>query len=163
MAIENKYVNEERQSGQIQGDSLTTGGGRATPLIASEEIAAADDDGSVYRFFSVPSNAVTFPDLAISHDSITGGTDYDVGFYYPREKGGAVISKDCLADGLTLASAAKNASAFGKVDVANYGKPNWVIAGLSADPGGVFDIALTGNTVGTAAGTVTLCGTSIQH
>ena len=67
-------------------------------------MAAADDDGSVYRFFRV---GQTFAPIQIwlYNDAITGGTDYDLGLYRTAEDGGAVVDVDRFATAVSMASA----------------------------------------------------------
>ena len=127
-----------------KGSSLTS--------IDTLEIAAGDDDGSSYRLARVPSNAV-LSEIEIDNDAITGGTDFDLGFYDIDE--GAVIDADALINTVSLASAG-SVDGLGSIDIANKGKEVWELAGLTADPVKLMDIVLTGNTVGTAAGTVTM-------
>lgn len=133
-----------------------TNGGKLKFIVETVEVAAADDDGSVYRFARLPSNAVLKSVVGL-HDAITGGTDYDCGFYdIPGTNGGAVIDKDVLADGVDISSAARTTDFLQTVDVANIHTKVFELAGLSEDPKKLVDLALTGNTVGTAAGTISL-------
>lgn len=160
MAVEDKYVDTNLAAGKItsavnaQGQTLVT-------LIATEEIAAADDDGSVYRFFkSVPSNYIPV-EITIACDAITGGTDYDLGLYKVGV-GGAVVDKDVLMDGQSLGSALTRATGhqlgLANVNIANI---NSTLGELSAQTNidAAYDICLTGNTVGSGAGTVTIIAT----
>ena len=80
MSVENKYVETQTAAGKL-AKSVYTVGAEAIILIATEEIADADDDGSVYRLFkSVPSNYIPVQ-IDILSDGITGATDYDLGLY----------------------------------------------------------------------------------
>lgn len=133
-----------------------TNGGKLRFIRETVEIAAADDDGSKYRVARVPANAVV-KEIIIACDAITGGTDFDLGLYdTPEINSGAVIDADILMDGQTLASASRVLDGLQTVDIANLHKKLWEIAALTADPRKLVDIVLTGNTVGTAAGTVTV-------
>ena len=117
MAVEDKYV-----------DSATAAGNTAEPganghevirMVATVEVAAGDDDGSKYRFFkAVPSS---FRPIActVMCDAITAGTDYDLGLYDVNL--GAVVDKDVLMDGQTLATASKALNGLGIVDIADIG------------------------------------------
>lgn len=116
-------------------------------------IAAADADGDSYVMARIPSNSVIRA-ITVLCDAITAGTDFDLGVNYPTNKGGAVIDKDCLMDGQTLASASKVLDGFAAPAIENRYKQLWELAGLTADPCHNLDIVLTGNTVGTAAGDV---------
>lgn len=155
MAVEDKYANTELAAGKLAQSHATTGAESFT-LIATEEIAAADDDGSVYRLFKgIPSNFIP-TEVTICTDGITGGTDYDLGLY---KVNGAAIDKDVLMDGQTMASALTRATGhqlgLAAVDIANAEK---TLAELSAqtEPDLAYDLALTANTVGTASGTITV-------
>lgn len=157
MAVEDKYVETNTAAGKLPKSVFSVGADTIT-LIATEEIAAADDNGSVYRLFKgVPSNYIPV-EVTIATDGITGGTDYDLGLYKVGV-GGAAVDADVLADGQTLASALTRATGhqlgLGAVDIADAGKTLFELSGESTDDGS-YDIALTGNTVGTAAGTVTV-------
>ena len=133
-----------------------TNGAKFQTIIETVEIASGDDNGSKYRVARLQANAV-IKEIKILCDAITGGTDYDLGIYeIPETNDGAVIDKDCFMDGQTLASASKTINGFNAVDIANYGKQIWELAGISEATSKAVDIVLTGNTVGSANGTVTV-------
>lgn len=133
-----------------------TDGGKLRFVRDTVEIAAADDDGSKYRLARIPANAV-IKSITIACDAITGGTDFDLGFYdIPEVNSGAVIVADALMNGQTLASASRTIDGTSNVGIADLHKKAWEIAALTTAPSKLFDVVLTGNTVGTAAGTVTL-------
>jgi len=133
-----------------------TNGAKFQTIIETVEIASGDDNGSKYRVARLQANAV-IKEIKILCDAITGGTDYDLGIYeVPETNDGAVIDKDCFMDGQTLASASKTINGFNAVDIANYGKQVWELAGLTEATNKAVDIVLTGNTVGSADGTVTV-------
>lgn len=157
MAVEDKYVDSNIASGKITG-AIGGQGQTEVTLIATEEIAAADDDGSVYRFFkSVPSNYIPV-EINIICDAITNGTDFDLGLYKVGV-GGAEVDKDVLMDGQTLGSALTRATGhqlgLQTVDKASVGLTLGDLSGqTNVDP--AYDICLTGNTVGSGAGTVSI-------
>ncbi len=155
MAVEDKYIVTNYASGELV-DSNSNGGTKVMPVVVTFEVAAADDNGSVYRLFKVNS-CDTILSLEISNDAITGGTDYDVGLY-DIGVGGAVADKDIFADGLDLSSATDKTNALTAPDIAELAGEIWDIAGLSltSDPQKEYDVAITANTVGTAAGTITV-------
>jgi len=162
MAVENKYVGTLAAAGKLDKAALTAGD-KIVVMVKTEEIAVADDDGSVYRFFKgVPSNLIPI-EITIACDAITNGTDYDLGLY--KTELGAVVTKDVLMNGQTLASALTRATGhqlgLAAVDIANAEK---TLAVLSAqtDPDQAYDICLTANTVGSAAGTVTIIAKFVQ-
>lgn len=163
MAVENKYVGTLTAAGKLDNAAKTIGD-RVIWMTNTVEIAAADDDGSVYRFFkSVPSNLIPV-EITITTDGQTGMTDCDLGLYKVGVSG-AVVDKDVLMDGQTLASALTRASGhqlgLAAVNIADIGKS---LATLSAqsNPDTSYDIALTANTVGSAAGTVSITAVFVQ-
>lgn len=163
MAVEDKYVGALTAAGKLEKAALVSGG-KVVVMVATEELAADDDNGSVYRFFkSVPSNLIPV-EITIVNDAITNGTDFDLGLYKVGV-GGAEVDKDVLMDGQTLANALTRATGhqlgLKDVDAANIGK---TLAALSAqiEPDPAYDICLTGNVVGTAAGTVSVIAKFIQ-
>lgn len=161
MAVEDKYVGSLTAAGKLVKASLVSGSNEIV-MVQTEEIAAADDDGSVYRFFkAVPSNYIP-TEITICTDGITAGTDYDLGLY---KVNGAVVDKDILMDGQTMASALTRASGHQLgLQTINIDAVGSTLATLSgqADPDVAYDIALTANTVGTAAGTITIIAKFVQ-
>jgi len=131
-------------------------GGYLACEVATVEVAAADDDTSVYRLFRLPSNAKVVS-IRILNDAITGGTSYDLGFYRTADDGGAVVDADAYGSAIDMSSARTTAffeGAYEAADIANIEKEVWQNAGLSSDPSVLYDVCLTANTVGTAAGTI---------
>lgn len=163
MAVEDKYVDSNVVAGKKALASATIGA-KVVEMVKTFEIAAADDDGSVYRVFpDVPSSYVPV-EITVACDAITSGTDYDLGLY--KVSGGAVVDKDVLMDGQTLASALTRATGhqlgLGNVNIADAEKTLGVLsAQTNIDPS--YDICLTANTVGSGAGTVTIIAKFIQN
>lgn len=151
MAVEDKYVDTDRANGYLS-DAARTGGSNIQATF-NVSVAAADDDGSIYRIVQVPSNSIPFK-ITIGTTAITGGTDYDLGFY--DRDSGSVVDKDILMDGQTMATASKVLDGVSNVSVANASKAVWELLGLSTDPQKDYDLALTANTVGTAAGDISV-------
>jgi hypothetical protein len=118
-------------------------------------VAAADDDTSTYLLIkSVPSSFRPVR-ATIQTDAITGGTDYDIGFY--NSVTGVVVDKDILVDGQTLATASRTLDGLSNVDLADLGALKSIAELLGLTPTtakATYDIVLTGNTVGSAAGDV---------
>lgn len=165
MAVEDKYVVTNLGTGPLV-DSLTNGGSQLKPVVVTFEVAAADDNGSVYRLFRIGSGDILYS-LEVSNDAITGGTDYDVGVY--DVDSGAVVDKDVFADGLDLSSAADKANGLTAPAIEDLAVETWDIAGIQAaesttsDPQKEYDVAITANTVGTAAGTITVHATIMKR
>ena len=111
--------------------SRTLVGACSLKAVATLEVAAADDNNSVYRFFRLPSNAVV-TSIKVSHDSITGGTDYDLGLYQTAENGGAVLDVNTFADAVDLSTGAKNVELlFEENAIENVEKKLYELAGLT--------------------------------
>lgn len=132
-------------------------GGMLRVSVGTVEVAAANDDGSVFRFCRVPSGA-RIHSIRVFCDAITAGTVYDCGLYKPAALGGAVVDADCYATDVDLSSAITQGTeiAFEARDIAAVENRAWQDAALTADPFIEYDICLTGDTVGSAAGTLTL-------
>lgn len=163
MPIENKYVDSLVVAGKKTGPSFAGAGERELTMIATFEVAVADDDGSIYRVFKdVPSSLIP-TEISIACDAITGGTDYELGLY--RTNLGAVISKGVFMTGQTLATALTRATGhqlgLAAVDIANVKSTLAQLSGQTT-PDTAYDIAITADTVGTAAGTVTVIAKFVQ-
>ena len=135
--------------------------GAVYEAVGIATVAAADDDNSVYRIARVPSNA-RVTSLKLNNAAITGSSAWIAGFYDTAAvNSGAIIgsgnqlmtTKDISA-GLTVPTECLTVTA------ANSEKRVWELLGLSSDPNKQYDICLTANTVGSAAGTV---GCRIQY
>jgi hypothetical protein len=123
-------------------------------------VAAADDDTSVFRFFRVRSDIRIFS-FKVFCDALTSGTDWDLGVYQTAANGGAVVEVDVFADAQSLATAITTGTEIRFHDTTNAPIQDvdmqlWEVLGLSSDPGIEYDICLTANTIGSAAGDVVL-------
>ena len=159
MAVENKYVNADIVA-EKKGKALEVHGAKNVTAIVTFEVAVADDDGSIYRLLkNIPASAV-ISKIEIFNDAITGGTDWDLGLYKNLDRGGEVISKDVFVNGITLASARVHGAGVDgltAVNIADALKTVFEHAGDTLDTREVgYDLALTANTVGGTAGTVTV-------
>lgn len=160
MAVENKYVNSDKAANK-KAVAAFINGAEVIVAITTFEVAAADSDGSIYRLFQVNPHYVPVK-IDVTNDAITGGTDYDLGLYESLVdgQGGTVIDKDIFADGMDLSSAHLRTAALDglvTVDAANSTKAIYEHAGHSlSELKPSYDIALTANTVGSGAGTVTV-------
>lgn len=155
MAVQAYLTNYKSSPGQ--GEKLEPGRGPFDLIMIAgyATVAAADDDGSTYLLAkSVPSSFKPVKAF-IECDAITSGTDYDIGLY--NSVTGAEVDKDLLVDGQTLATASKVLDGLSNVDLANLGQLKSLAELLGLTPTtakGEYDIVLTGNTVGSAAGDV---------
>jgi hypothetical protein len=160
MAVEDKYANSNVAAGK-KGATGRAVPGQPLVLVETLEVAAADSDGSIYRFFKGLSANLIPMRITIMCDAITAGTDYDAGLY--KTDLGAVINKECLGAALDLSSASKVLDGLNAVVIENRGKKLWELAGhTDANKLSAYDLALTANTVGSAAGTITVIAEFIQ-
>jgi hypothetical protein len=155
----NKYVNTSQAAGAkvLPGVGFP---GQVLVLAGTYEKTASDNDASVLRLGKVPSNARPLVTLSrYANDALTGATDIDIGLYKPGANG-AVVDKDCLSDGLNIASGAalgSEARAFQAVGIEEWNRTLKQIVesdGSTTIGDEEFDVAITGNTFGTAAGTI---------
>lgn len=135
-------------------------GGILKEQVGTVEIAAADDNNSVYRVGRVHSSW-RISDIIRYNDAITSGTDFDVGLYDTAANGGAVVNINCFADAVSLASASVTGTndiyeAGSDVGVEDIEQEVWQMAGLSSDPNKFMDVCYTGVTVGSGAGTLSV-------
>ena len=156
MAVVDLYSQADKESGNGKKFPALNGTGIDTfTVVGTATVASGDDDTSVYRvLFDIPSNAVPL-NIDITNTAITSGTDYDLGLY--ETDSGAVIDKDILADGLSMASARSialvNNVGMTTVAVAN-GTQTLGTLSAQTNVSSSFDIVLTANTVGSANGTI---------
>lgn len=168
-----KYVNSSLASNKIANAALVNGA-RVVGMVATEELAAGDAAGSVYRFFKgVSGNLIPINIKIYVDDALTDENDADIGLYEQTPPGGpdgAVIDANVFADSLdiipaggalrgTLAGATETpADGMASVDIANLTKKIYEHAGhtvKTAKEG--YDICLTANTgITTTGGTVTM-------
>jgi len=161
MAVENKYVNADIAADKKALAALN-GGAKTMRQLFNFEVAVADDDGSIYRIGkNIPGDCIVTK-IELFNDAIAGATSYDIGLYETLEDGvgGAVIDKDIflaaedINAGNTRASSVNGLSA---VAIEDLDKDIAALAGHDFDTRKLgYDIAVTANTVGAAAGTV--CG-----
>ena len=161
MAVENKYVNADVAAGKL-GTAALVKVGDSFVLVTTFEVAAADDDGSIYRLAKNLSGDLIPIRVEIFNDALTGATDYDLGFYKTLTDGvgGEVIDKDVLMDGADISSgngATSPQNGLTNVDLANRAQRIYELCGdTQATKEAGYDLALTANTVGSAAGTITV-------
>lgn len=115
---------------------------------------SGDSSGSTYRFARVRSNVIV-KSVVFEGEAMTGGA-VDIGLYYSAAadgtnpaNAGLVIDADFFASAVVLNSAVVPTEVTGESGVYTLNErqlPLWQAAGLSADPGGYFDIAATATT-----------------
>ena len=165
MAVINDYVDSNIASGKLNSGALVNGGAvKVVPVTF--EIAAADDDASIYRVLKDINPDLIPVKIELYTDAMTGATDYDLGIYLPLSEGGAEIDKDVFLDGKDVNAGNLKASPIDgmtNVNIANLQKKIFEHAGHTiATKKRGYDIAITANTVGSGAGTVTVVFYFIQ-
>lgn len=134
-------------------------GGRLRELVGTVEVAAADDNNSIYRFARVHSSW-RVSSIEVFNDAIASGSSFDCGLYDTAENGGAVASATLFASAVSMTSARSTPTEITyeatAANIDKIAKALWELLGLSADPNKYYDIAMLANTVGTAAGTISL-------
>ena len=144
------------KTGTLDKNNFQLNGAKVRYTVDTIVKATTDGDTSVFYLGNpLPSNAV-INQIILENDALAGATDVDLGFYDTITNGSAVISKDCLLDGASLASASSGfgTNGFTKPTIANKHKQLWEIAGLSANPKKLMQTALTFNTAGSATGNI---------
>ena len=163
MAVENKYINADIVAGKL-AKAAHSNGGKVFGLVGTFEVAAADDDGSVYRVFkNLPADLIPMK-IELLNDAITGATDYEIGLY--KTNLGAAKDIDCLLGTTDINAGSARGSAvdgLGAVALSDAEKMLYELAGDTfATREAGYDLAITANTVGSAAGTVTVIAWFIQ-
>jgi len=167
MAVVNKYVDALTEAGKLTAAAFNEGGD-VVEIVAIAEVAAADDDASVYRLAKALNPDLIPVEIKLFNDAIAGATDFELGFYETTVDGqlGAAIDIDALLGTTDINGGNARGSSvdgLGAVDLADSQKRLYELAGdAQADKRLGYDIALTANTVGTAAGTITVYMRFIQ-
>jgi hypothetical protein len=159
MAVVNAYVVDAKTAGGAAKDSTRYHGGEVVAIVTRPfTVAAADSDGSIYRIGKVNKNLVPVQ-IDINCSVITGGSSYDLGLYRTLENGGAVKDADVFMANVDLSGGkaiGSEQNGLAALTVANIGKQIWELAGATTenDADLEYDLALTGDTVGTGTGTI---------
>ena len=124
------------------------------------ETIAIVDVGSVYTMFRIPTIARINGLSRVQFDDLVAGTalpTISIGF---RGVDGSLAAplNTALNSGISVAAAG---SAPMIKDFADHGKKAWELAGLAADPGGFFDVAIV--TAGAATDTAGTIGATICY
>lgn len=155
MAVENKFADAALEAGK-KGNPAIMAGGKLLCLAGVLEIAAADDDGSIYKLARLPSNAIPVKCEIVS-DAIVGATDYDLGLY--ESNGVDEADKDLFMDGQDInagnpLSAPLDGLKTGP-SIDETGQKIWeLLLKTLENKNEDYILALTANVVGAAAGTI---------
>lgn len=158
MAVENKYVAHNAESTKTvdKGEAVLFSGGSLRVIPFCFEIAAADDNGSIYRIGRVSPRSI-LKAIWLMGDAITGATSYDIGIYKPLDTDGAVIDKDVFvaARDVNAGLAVLTQVYVPTIDAIGKKIHEIITTPITAyERYGSVDIAFTANTVGSAAGTI---------
>lgn len=161
MAVQNKWVNSDVEAGgRAKASQIMPGA--VYGFAVTFEVAAADDDTSIFKLARINANMIPI-DIKINCDAMTGSTSWDLGFYY---EDGVVADANILMAAADLnAGKALGSEQNGLADlgVANIGKRVYELLGLTAvNKKEGYILALTANTIGSAAGTVSVRGLFLQ-
>ena len=161
MAVEKKWISANIVAGKKENSGLIMPG-QVFAFANTFEVAAADDDGSVYFVGNINANMIPLK-LDWNSDAITGATSYDVGFY---TEAGVAVDKDILMaqhDVNAGAAMGSEINAMHDLPIDKIGKRVYELLGKTlATKEDSYLLAVTANTVGTAAGTISLRGLFIQ-
>lgn len=161
MAVQKKWISANIVAGKKENSGLIMPG-QVFAFANTFEVAAADDDGSVYFVGNINANMIPLK-LEWNSDAIAGATSYDIGFY---TEAGVAVDKDILmAQHDVNAGAAMGSEIDGLHDlpIDKIGKRVYELLGKTlANKEDSYLLAVTANTVGTAAGTISLRGLFIQ-
>ncbi len=172
MAVVNKYVNDLLEAGKLDEAAYVNGGNKIS-MIQSEEFAAGDDAGSIYRFFKgLRPNLIPIDIKIYVDDAVAGADDVNVGLYETTGAdgvAGAAIDDNCFGDDVDLSpagGAVRGGGADGTdewvdgmktVDIANMKKKLYEHAGHDVtDYTQGYDLVLTCVSECTTGGTVTV-------
>lgn len=161
MAVEKKWISANIVAGKKENSGLIMPG-QVFAFANTFEVAAADDDGSVYFVGNINANMIPLK-LEWNSDAIAGATSYDVGFY---TEAGVAVDKDILMaqhDVNAGAAMGSEIDAMHDLPIDKIGKRVYELLGKTlATKEDSYLLAVTANTVGTAAGTISLRGLFIQ-
>lgn len=171
MAVINDYVDSNIAS--VAGKKTNPAKfmpGRIFGFASSFEVAAGDDIASVYRIARLGANMIPLS-LLIASDAAIDITDLDIGLYLPGPDG-AVVDKDCFADGISLDTGyifGSDLEGLISLPISDAGKKCWEITSVvaaktytAANHPSEFDLALTANSEPGAAGTIAYRGMFLQ-
>lgn len=131
-------------------------GGELSSAYGRVAAVAADAISDVFRLVEVPTNC-RVTSVRLYSAALGGTTAADIGVYRNTRDGGAVVDADLFGSAVSLVSAVNGTEVSHESTVytpALREQPLWQAAGLSSDPGGTFDIALTLTAAVTTGGNV---------
>lgn len=158
MAVRNEWANADVEAGR-RGNPSQVAGVQKFGFVSTFEIAAGDDDASIIRLAKLPANAI-LTKLDLYCDALTGCTSVDAGLY---KENGVVADVNIYAGAKDIAAGQAIGSPenmMADVALENLHKKAYELLGLTVatKTENAYDLALTFNTIGSGAGTVTVVG-----
>lgn len=162
MAVRNEWADADVQAGK-KGNPANVSGSKKSGFVISFEIAAADSDASIIKLTKLPANAI-LTKLDLYCDALTGCTSVDAGLY---KESGVVADVNIYAGAKDIAAGQALGSPenmMADVPLESLGLRAFELLGLTAatKTEQAYDLALTFNTIGSGAGTVTVVGEFID-
>jgi len=161
MAVVNEWINTEVEAGKL-GNPSKIMHGRIFAFATTFEIAAGDSDGSTYKIANLKSNMVP-KEIKLNCDALTSSTDWDLGFY---TEAGIEVDENILMDATDISTGyavGSEINCLSALAIANIGKKIWELLGKTvANKDDAYVLTLTGQTIGSDAGTISLRGEFIQ-
>lgn len=152
-----KYFDTAPAAGDKDSWAMRSGLRKQYAQSATVNVAADDDDGSTYLLFNRLASDTIITKLELECDAITGATDYDIGVF--DSDTGVAIDADCYMNGTDIHNGSSKSAPIDGMSVLTHAdtlKRVWEVAGLTRENiKGYYDIVLTANTVGSAAGKIT--------
>lgn len=158
MAVINAFVtnNIEAQAADIC-IAARNAGSVLRAVAFNFEVAAADDNASIYRICKIPSTAIPLS-LRIANDATAGLTNPSFGVYRPLEVGGAVIAVAVLMAATDLNAGTATLTEKFAPAIADVGKDILSLSGVAdvdkVKYSGSLDVAMTTAAGVSAAGTI---------
>lgn len=156
MVTVNKYVTQNASSKAVDVDKSARSVGAKVKKLPFSFEKGAETNGSIWRVGRISPFAILIG-VKIANDTISSLTELDIGFYKPLTVGGAVISIDCIKDGLNPGGGQATLTEQYAPAVDDVGKEAYLIAGLTeaeAREYGTLDVVLTGVVAGTDTGSI---------
>lgn len=162
MPVENKYTNTDVAAGSELVASHLNDGAKLHTIFFQVDVAAADDDGSIYRIVKGLHPNAIIRKIEFRNTALTAGTVYDLGIYETAKANGtvgAVKNVNAFANDLDMSTASAGTDRNGTPALNTAALAKSTLQTLSGDTTVLtlkpsYDIAFTAATVGTAAGTI---------
>lgn len=157
MATNYSSIATNHKSGIGTKNPTTATEGTMKSSTVTVAIAAADNDGDIWHVLPVFSSW-SIKHIWVYNDAITSGTSYDIGLYTTAATP-AVVDVDAYASAVDMSSARTSAPIDAAYEARNITSVNNKVhqdGAVTTDPQAWYWLSLTGNTVGSAAGDITL-------